>query len=255
MSSENLLIADELSLYFGEPYIVNNYITVTIPKIGELVKYGERQYYSMLQTVTAIPSEMKSQLWDMGLDWTAITDFQLFMMLAPTLPQDKTYILFGDFDFQQLRPFENLENDTIVLRNPDTGVIIDELAYGKIASYLCSAHNLTKKVEKAANEFTKKFMIEEDRQKLLYNQKQEYKSFLRPLISAVKCRMGYTLDYVKNMGLVEFFDDLSRLQIIVNADALLQGSYSGMVDTSKIPKKNFDWCRDITVDRKSQLQM
>ena len=48
--------------------------------------------------------------------------------------------------------------------------------------------------------------------------------------------MGYTLDYVKNMGLCEFFDDLSRLQIIVNADALLQGSYSGMVDTSKIPK-------------------
>lgn len=246
MSSENLLIADELSLYFGEPYVVNNYITVTIPKIGELVKYGERQYYSMLQTVTAIPSEMKSQLWDMGLDWTAITDFQLFMMLAPTLPQDKTYILFGDFDFQSLRPWENNDNDTIVLRNPETGVVIDELAYGKIASYLCSAHNLTKKVEKAANEFTKKFMIEEDRQKLLYNQKQEYKSFLRPLISAVKCRMGYTLDYVKNMGLYEFMDDLARLQVIVNTDALLGGMYSGMIDTKKINKKEFDWCREIT---------
>ena len=246
MSSENLLIADELSLYFGEPYTVNNYITVTIPKIGELVKYGERQYYSMLQTVTAIPSEMKSQLWDMGLDWTTITDFQLFMMLAPTLSKDKTYILFGDFDFQSLRPFENLENDTIVLRNPDTGVVIDELAYGKISSYLCSAHNLTKKVEKAANEFTKKFMIEEDRQKLQYNQKQEYKSFLRPLISSVKCRMGYTLDYVKNMGLYEFMDDLSRLQVIVNTDALLSGMYSGMIDTKKINKKEFDWCREIT---------
>lgn len=246
MSSENLLIADELSLYFGEPYVVNSYITVTIPKIGELVKYGERQYYSMLQTVTAIPSEMKSQLWDMGLDWTAITDFQLFMMLAPTLPQDKTYILFGDFDFQSLRPWENSDNDTIVLRNPDTGVVIDELAYGKISSYLCSAHNLTKKVEKAANEFTKKFMIEEDRQKLQYNQKQEYKSFLRPLISAVKCRMGYTLDYVKNMGLYEFMDDLARLQVIVNTDALLSGMYSGMIDTKKINKKEFDWCRDIT---------
>ena len=96
------------------------------------------------------------------------------------------------------------------------------------------------------NEFTKKFMIDEDRQKIAYNSKQPYKSFLRPLISAVKCRMGYTLDYVKNMGLFEFFDDLNRLQIIVNADALLQGSYSGMVDTSKIPKKNFDWCREIT---------
>lgn len=246
MANENLLEVDELSLYFGDPYVVNDYITITIPKIGEVVKYGERQYYSMVQTITAIPSEMKASLWDAGIDWTQITDFQLFMMLAPTLPKDKTYILFGDLDFQAMKPFENKFNETIVLRNPDTGAVIDELAYGKITSYLCSVHNLTKKVEKAANEFTKKFMIDEDRQKLQYNAKQPYKSFLRPLISAVKCRQGYTLDYVKNMGLFEFFDDVNRLQVIVNTDALLQGSYSGMVDTSKIPKKNFDWCREIT---------
>lgn len=246
MENQNLLEVDELSLYFGDPYVVNDYITITIPKIGEVVKYGERQYYSMIQTITAIPSDMKSQLWDMGIDWTQIEDFQLFMMLAPTLPKDKTYILFGDLDLQAMRPTENKQNDTVVLYNPDTGDVIDELAYGKISSYLCAAHNITKKVEKAANEFTKKFMIDEDRQKLQYNSKQPYKSFLRPLISAVKCRQGYTLDYVRNMGLFEFFDDLSRLQIIVNADALLQGSYSGMVDTSKIPKKNFDWCREIT---------
>lgn len=248
MASENLLEVDELSLYFGDPYVINDYITITLPKIGELVKFGERQYYSMIQTITAIPSELKSQLWDMEprIDWTQITNFQLFTMLAPTLPKDKTSIVFGDLDLQALRPFENKQNDTVVLADPNTGVIIDELAYGKIHSYLCAAHNLTKKVEKAANEFTKKFMIEEDRQKIQHNAKQPYKSFLRPLISAVKCRQGYTLDYVKNMGLYEFFDDLSRLQIIVHSDALLKGSYSGMIDTKKIPKKEFDWCREIT---------
>jgi hypothetical protein len=247
MADENLLEVDELSLYFGDPYVVNEYITITIPKIGELVRYGERQYYSIVQTITAIPSEMKSQLWDMPqrIDWTQITNFELFMMLAPTLPKDKTSIIFGDLDFQAMSPFENKQNGTIVLYNPKTGAVIDELAYGKIHSYLCSAHNLTKKVEKAANEFTKKFMIEEDRQKIKYNQKQPYKSFLRPLISAVKCRMGYTLDYIKNMGLYEFMDDLSRLQIIVHSDALLNGSYSGMIDTKKIPKKDFDWTRSI----------
>jgi hypothetical protein len=208
----------------------------------------------MVQTITAIPSEMKSQLWDMGIDWTQITDFQLFMMLAPTLSKDKTSILFGDVNFEALRPFQH-PNETVYLRDPDTGVIIDELAYGKISSYLCSAHNLTKKVEKAVNEFTKKFMIDEDRQKIAYNSKQPYKSFLRPIISAVKCRMGYTLDYVKNMGLYEFMDDLSRLQIIVHSDALLQGSYSGMIDTKKIPKSEFDWCREINTKKNTQKLM
>ena len=57
--------------------------------------------------------------------------------------------------------------------------------------------------------------------------------------------MGYSLDYIKNMGLYELTDDLARLNIIVQSDALLKGSYSGMVDTSKIPKKNFDWTRAI----------
>lgn len=242
--SDNLLEVDELSLYFGDPYKINDYITITLPRIGELVKYGEREYYSMIQTLTAIPSEMKSQLWDMGLDWTQMTDFQLFMMLAPTFPKNKTSIIFGDLDLQSMKLYENRQNDTVVLANPETGVVIDELAYGKIHSYLCSAHNLTKKVEKAANEYTKKFMIEEDRQKIEYSKKQPYKSFLKNLISAVKCRQGYTLDYVRNMGLVEFFDDVSRLQIIVHSDALLQGSYSGMVDTKKIPQKNFDWFRE-----------
>ena len=255
MASANLLEIDELALYFGDPYVVNDYITITIPKVGEVVKYGEKKYYSMIQTMTAIPSEMKSQLWDMGLDWTQLENFQLFMMLAPTLPQEATSIIFGDLNFQAMRPFENKENETVFLADPETGIVIDELAFGKIHSYLCSAHNLTKKVEKAANEYTKKFMIDEDRQKILHSSKQPYKSFLKPLITSVKCRMGYTLDYVKNMGLVEFFDDLSRLQIIVSTDALLKGSYSGFCDTSKIPKKHFDWCREITVDKNSQLKM
>lgn len=251
MADENLLEVDELMLYFGDPYIVNKYITITLPRIGELVQYGEREYYHMVQTLTAIPSEMKSQLWDMGLDWTQLTDFQLFIILAPTLSKSQTSIIFGDVDFQKLKRIQNPENGTVVLMDPETGVVIDELAYGKMHSYLCSAHNLTKKVERAANEFTKKFMIEEDRQKIAYQKKQPYKSYLRNLISAVKCRQGYTLDYVRNMGLVEFFDDVSRLQVIVHADALLQGSYSGMVDTKKIPKKEFDWCREITVNKQN----
>ena len=44
----------------------------------------------------------------------------------------------------------------------------------------------------------------------------------------------------------EFMDDLKRLQIIVHSDALLQGSYSGMIDTKKIPKEVFDWMKDIS---------
>ena len=61
------------------------------------------------------------------------------------------------------------------------------------------------------------------------------------MVSSVKVRMGYTKDYVRDMGIVEFMDDVQRLQIIHNADALLHGMYSGMIDTKKIDKGALNW--------------
>ena len=75
-------------------------------------------------------------------------------------------------------------------------------------------------------------------------QNKPYKSFLKNIISPVKCRMGYTMDYIKNMGIFEIMDDLSRLNVIVQADAALGGCYSGMCDTRKMDKKILDWTRD-----------
>ena len=64
-------------------------------------------------------------------------------------------------------------------------------------------------------------------------------------MSAVKVRMGYTKDYVRNMGIYEFTDDVQRLQVIHNADALIHGMYSGMIDTKKIDKKELNWLKEI----------
>ena len=242
----DLLQIDALQLYFGDPYVINDNIIIYQPKIKDIVLYGERDYMSMIHTLTSIPSDLKSQLWDMGVDWTQISDFDLFVMLSQTMTPDKTSIVLGELDLSALRPFKNPQNDQIVLANRISGVVIDELIYERIVNYLRQLHGLKKKVEHAANEFTKKFMIEEDRQKIAYNKNKPYESFLLPMISAVKARQGYTLDYIKNEGLAEFFDEISRLQIIHNADALLHGAYSGMVDTSKINKNEFNWMREIS---------
>ena len=75
----DLLELDTLGLYFGDPYVINENVSVLQPTIGDIAKYGEKNYFSLVHTITAIPSDLKSQLWDMGLDWTQITDFQLFI--------------------------------------------------------------------------------------------------------------------------------------------------------------------------------
>ena len=239
------LDVDELQLYFGDDYVINDYIKITQPLIGEVVDYGEAQYFSMVHTLTAIPSDMKSQLWDLGLDWTEMDDFELFMMLVQTLTPDRTSILFGDLDFSKLKPYRNNQNGDIVLADKETGIIIDKMIYLRIMSYLRKLHNITPKVEKAANKMTKKVLIEEDRQKILLAKDKPFKSYLLPLISAIKVKQGYTKDYVRNMGLYEFFDDIARAQVINNADHLLSGAYSGMMDLKKVNKQEFNWMREL----------
>ena len=242
---DSLFEIDQLQLYFGDPYVINEHITIKQPSIGQIMEYGERKYYQMVHTITAMPSDMKSQLADMGFDYEKMEDFQLFQMLVQTLPKESTAILFGDVDFTKLKPYRNPQNDLVVLADRETGLVIDVLIYERIVNYLRSVHGLKKKVEKAKNAMTKRILIEEDRRNIALNKNKPYKSFLTPLVSAVKVRMGYTKEYVRNMGIYEFTDDIARLQIINNADALLRGMYSGMIDTKKIDKKELNWMKEI----------
>jgi len=202
------LDVDALFLYFGDDYVINDKIKLTQPTIGQIVDYGEAQYFSMVHTLTAIPSDLKSMLWDqMQIDWTQIEDFDLFIMLSQTMTPDRTGIIFGDLDFSKLRPYKHPQNDEVILADKESGVIIDKLIYMRMMTFLRKLHNITPKPEKAKGERTKQAMIDEDRRNREYNKDKPFKSHLLPLISSVKVRQGYTRDYVRNMGLFEFFDD------------------------------------------------
>lgn len=238
---------DSIFLYFGDDYVINDKIKLHQPKIGEVVDYGEASYFSMVHTLTAIPSDVKSILWDNpngSIDWTQIEDFDLFAMFAQTMTPDKTGIIFGDLDFSKLRPYRSKLNDEVVLADIESGVKIDKLIYMRMMTFLRKLHNITPKPEKAKGKRAKQAMIDEDRRNREYNKDKPFRSYLLPLISAVKVRQGYTRDYVRNMGLFEFFDDLSRLQIVYNSDHLLNGIYSGSIDAKKIKKEELNWLRE-----------
>lgn len=239
------LEADSLFLYFGDDYVVNDQISCHQPTIGEIVDYGEGQYFSMIHSLTAIPSDMKSQLWDMGIDWNKIEDFDLFCMLSQTLTPEYTGIIFGDLNFSKLKPYRNPQNDEVVLADKETGILIDKLVYMRIMSFLRKLHNITPKPEKAKGKRAKEAMIEEDRRNRESNKDKPFRSYLLPLISSIKVKQGYTKNYVKDMGLFEFFDDISRIQVIDSANHLLNGTYCGMADLSKVPKEQFNWMREL----------
>lgn len=237
---------DELKMWFREPYKVNDYITIHQPSIGEIVSWGEKRYYGMIHTLTCIPSDMKSQLYDAGIDYEEIPDFELFCILAKTLQKEDTEIVLGDLDLSQMDIYIT-ENGEKCLYDVERGIIIDQLAYIKIVEYLRKLHGIKPKIEHAVNKTTKRILIQLDRERIEKAQNEPYKSSLKPLISAMMRYPGfsYKSSELKECGLYEFMDLVSGSQIYVQSVALIQGSYGGMIDTSKIPKKEFNWMRSV----------
>lgn len=247
---------DELKLYLGSNIKIASGIILYQPTIGEIANYNEAEYFSMAQTLCATPSSMKVALDDMKLDYMKVEDFQLFSMLCQSLTPDKTKPLLGDLDLTKFKPYAVGETEEVVLSNGEFDedgkpIVINTIIYEILVTYIRKMHNFKKQVDKAGNAITRKVLIDEDRKAAKRNKDKPYKSFLVPLISSLQGRQSYTKDYICNMGLYEFMNQIARTQIIVQADAALGGMYSGFVDTKKMDKTILDWTRDISEDSKS----
>ena len=249
----NFIEVDKLQLYFGDDIIINDKIKLSQPKIGEIVEFGEKHFYSVLSTLTCIPSDMKSELWDMNkTDWQKVGDFELFIMLTRGLTANDTKLFFGDLDLSKMEPCVNKKNEQLCLYDVENGILIDNVIYMSIVTYIREMFHINPKVEKAKNKRTFRVLIEDDRFRKSLKKKEKYTSSLLPLISSMLNSPGfkYKKNELKEVGIVEFMDSVQRISTIVSATALLQGSYSGMVDTSKIPKEQFNWLRDLSEEGK-----
>lgn len=249
-AQDSLFKYDELKMYFGEDYWVTDKIKITQPTIGDIVDWGEREYNSMIHILTCIPSDMKSQLEDIGINYMKISDFELFILLSHGLTPKETGIILGDLDLSQFVQCINNENGELCLYWEDRDIVIDKYVYLKMVDYLRKLHSIKPKIQNAYNETTRQILIKLEREKIEKAKKEPYKSQLKELISAMMRYPGfkYKKNELKECGLYEFMDAVQGAQIYVSTTSLLSGMYSGMVDTSKINKKEFNWMRSLDDD-------
>ena len=203
--------------------------------------------------LTCIPSDFKSELWDMNkTDWQTVDDFELFIMLTRNLSAEDTKLFLGDIDLSKMQLYTRQENGQICLYDVDTEVLIDKMIYTKIVTYIREMFNINPKVEKAKNKRTFRVLIDDDRFRKSLKKKEEYSSNLLPLVSGALNSPGfkYTKNQLREVGIVEFMDSVQRISTIMSTTALMHGMYSGMIDTSKIPKEQFNWLRDISKENK-----
>lgn len=243
---------DELQMYYGLDYKIDDQITIKQPTIGDIIEFGEHRVLSSIMPFVSNPTSYRLQLWDMGVDWNKISDYELFISLIQTSKKEDTSLIFGDIDFSSLEPYMNQTNNEIILMDNSQTLMIDEYKYMHMREYIRLMFNQYPKVEKAKGKATKEAIIDEERINLInskkLNKNKKEKSIYLPLISSMINHPGfkYKKSELKEVGIVEFMDSVKRLQVYESTMALMSGVYSGFCDTSKMNlSKELNWLRDL----------
>lgn len=246
---------DELKVYRGQDYVINDKISIHIPTLGEICDYGESDYFSLIYLITATPSDMMWQLDNIGVDFTTIDNFTLFAnILCAKTPEmkeedfifnkEKTSIIFNDLNLFEFEIMQDVTNNEICLYHRATGNKIDAYTFRLMTECIRKAHFLTEHIEKPANNSTKLVLIEDAKERYLMNKDKKPQSYLLNLISTMVNSEGFKYNHseVWSMKINAFMDSVKRITKIKSAELLLQSGYSGFgVDLSKINKKQLDW--------------
>lgn len=235
---------DELQLFRGQDYKINEYITIRHPTLNEICNYGEQQYYSMVSSLCTTPSEHKVALLDnFGVDYENISEFEFFRIICSGLQAEDINILFGDLDLTCFGAIKNNANGEIVLYDEIHDIIIDESIYNLVTEYIRRIHNFEKHIAIAGNAHTKKYLIDKERRQLQRQKNEKYKSMLVPLVSAmVNCeQFKYNHNTVWDLPIYVFMDSVKRIQKLKNYNQIMQGVYSGNIDLKNLSQDSLNW--------------
>ena len=271
---------DELKIYRGFDIPITDKIIVMQPTIGQIVDFGEKRYFQAVHSLTGVGADFKWQLWDYyGIDYTTIDDFELFKkMICHSLASKKHIhkeltenrdmyaeqlkkiseedlaemlinplsLILKDIDLADFQEYESDKTPETILYDVEHDITIDRFVYGRIAEAVRKIHGFKRNNQLPANEITKMFLIDEARDEARMASQKEYKSTLKPLISALAVKTGQLgSDSIWNTKINMFFDSIKRVNKIQDAELLLQGAYSGFASLKGISRERLDWAGEI----------
>lgn len=212
-------------------------LTVRIPTVGEILE-DEFHYYNIVSSLTAVPFQYMVQLDDMGIDYTAITEYELFSMLFLGYTQSDLSILFGDLDMNDFK-YQTIDNRMVISSNKND-IVINECVYNKLADTIRKINLFDKVNSKPGNEHMKKYLLEKERKKLKRNAKKPKEAYLEKLVVALVNNSDFPYNYEScmNLSIYNFNQSFKQIQHKITFDNTMLGIYSGTVDTSKMINKD-----------------
>ena len=231
-----------LNLLYKQVYAINEHIKIQIPTVGEVLE-DEDDYYTMVTMLTSMPIDMMVQLDDIGVDFTAINEYELFLILFNALKDRDTSLIFGGLDLKPFKSVINPQNNTVVLRNKETGVIIDRGIQGQIASVLRKIHHLERNNRKPANQEAREYMLKRAREKMRRRSKRVNDSQLEELIVAMVNteQFHYGFEGTRELSIYQFNESVRQVIKKIDYDNRMHGIYAGTVNAKELSQDDLNW--------------
>lgn len=210
-------------------------LSVRIPTVGEILD-DEKTYYNLVSSLTATPYQYMVQLDDIGVDFTKVTDYQLFMMLFPSFSKGNLSVIFGEIDLSDISIYKNNQNDTLILYSQKNDIAIDEFVYTEFVDVLRQINNIEKFKGKPGNEAARHYLIEKERKRQKRKLRKPYEPYLEKLVVALVNSPEFKYNYEETMDLsiYKFNESLKQIQTRITFNNTMTGVYAGTVDTSKL---------------------
>lgn len=229
-------------LLYGSSIPVTEQISITVPTVGDILDH-EDDYYAMVSMLTAMPIDFMVQLDDMGVDFTTINDYDLFLILFGTIREMDTKLIFGDLDLSRFELAKHIESGMPVIYDEADDIVIDRVVHTKIATTLREIHHLEKDVRKPGNREAKEYLLERARKKLKRRKRRKEKSQLQQLIVAMVNTEQFKYDFrgVRDLTIYQFNESVRQIQHKIDYDNKMHGIYAGTVDPKKINQDDLNW--------------
>lgn len=215
-------------------------LSIRIPTVGEILE-DEFTYYNIITSLTASSFQYMVQLDDMGIDFTTISDYQLFMMLFFVYVKSDLSILFKDLDTSDF--IVKHEGNSEFLYSPSNNIEINEKVYNDIVDVIRKINLLEKVKYKPGNEAARKYLLEKERKKQKRNAKKKQEPYLEKLVIALvnTAEFPYDYDSCMDLSIYKFNQSFKQIQHKIAFDKTMIGVYAGTVDHSKLSKDNLTW--------------
>lgn len=242
-----------LQLIGRKEYQYNQNITINIPLLKQIRSRNPKEESNFWQEVNLFiitPSDMISELDSQGIDFQAVSEYDLFILL---FAKYKEYmecmkpfkdILFKSFNLHELEIEKvGIGKDTRYILADKNGIeIINEPIYNDLCVLIADMTGQIRTPSKRfGNEYAKKMRIRQDyknKEKLRKQNNNSKSDFLGSIILRLVCNANFPYDFntIENITIHDLIYSLKQVEKDIRVSDLMQSHLVGN-DLSKIPQE------------------